>query len=176
MFRVGLSVNHIIMNNLLPVIKPTITHRAEDKNLSWRPADAHPKTGKVPYFLESEFTKKSTIKVLYGQNVLPTKPPNEKYIESNLFPHDESPLKAALSEVPDRPRVVFVPPPSLTRKTIIKDMSNGNCLMLKMINTLPLCMDLFVQKKLTMLTTTVLPMRQCIRYIQLLFYYWEVEL
>lgn len=152
------------MNNLLPTIKPTITHRADDKILSWRPDDAHPKTGKVSLFLESVFTKETTIKIIYGQNVLPSLPPNEKHIEKSIIPSDESPLKAALSEVADRPRLVFVPPPSLTRKTIIKDMSNGNCLMMKMINTLPICMDLFVQKKLAISTTTVCPMRQCIRY------------
>jgi hypothetical protein len=153
------------MNNLLPTIKPTITHRADDKILSWRPDDAHPKTGKVSLFLESVFTKETTIKIIYGQNVLPSLPPNEKHIENSIIPSDESPLKAALSEVADRPRLVFVPPPSLTRKTIIKDMSNGNCLMMKMINTLPICMDLFVQKKLAISTTTVCPMRQCIRCV-----------
>lgn len=152
------------MNNLLPSIKNTITQRPEDKNLSWRPADAHPKTGRVSTFLESEFTKETTIKVIYGQNILPSLPPNEKHVKKSLYPSDESPLKAALSEVPDRPRLVFVPPPSLTRKTILKDLSNGNCLLLKMVNTLPLCMDLFVQKKLTISTTTVHPFRQCIRY------------
>lgn len=152
------------MNNLLPTIKKTITHRAEDKNQSWRPADAHPITGKVSYFLESEFTKESTIKITYGQNVLPMKPPNEKHADLALYTQkDMSPLKSAMQDVMDITKVIFIPPPSLTRKTIIKDTSCGNCLILRMINTLPMCMDLFVQKKLTISTTTVLPMRQCKR-------------
>jgi hypothetical protein len=153
----------VAMDNLLPSIKSAIAQRPEDKTLSWRPADAHPKTGRVSTFLESEFTKETTIKVVYGQNVLPSLPPNEKHVEKSLFPTDESPLRSALREIPDRPKLVFVPPPSLTRKTVLKDLSNGNCLMLKMINTLPMTMDLFVQKKLTISNTTVYPMRQCVR-------------
>lgn len=154
------------MNNLLPSIKKKITHPPEDKNLSWRPADAHPRTGKVSSFLESEFTRVSTIKTVYGQNVLPMRPPNERFIEANIFveKEEESPLKSALRDTADRPRLLYIPPPSLTRKTVLKDISSGNCLILKMINTLPMCMDLFVQKKLTISTTTVFPMRQSVRY------------
>ncbi len=152
------------MNNLLPNIKKKITHPPEDKNLSWRPADADPKTGKISSFLESEFTKVSTVKLIYGQNVLPMRPPNERFVEENIFMEkDESPLRAALRETRDLPKLHYIPPPSLTRKTILKDTSSGNCLILKMINTLPMCMDLFVQKKLTISTTTVFPMRQSIR-------------
>lgn len=160
------------MHNLLPTIKKTITHRADDKNQSWRPDDAHPVTGKVSYFLESEFTKKSTIKITYGQNVLPMKPPNEKHADAALYmPKDMSPLKSAMMDFQEASRLIYIPPPSLTRKTVIKDTSSGNCLILRMINTLPMCMDLFVQKKLTISTTTVIPMRQCTRFVFKLGYY-----
>ena len=156
------------MNNLLPSIKKSITNRADDKNASWRPADANPVTGKIPYFLESEITKESTIKVSYGQNVLPMKEPNQRHIEQTVFgTSEDSPLKAALREKADKPRLLYVPPPSLTKRTIIKDTSSGTCLMLKLINALPLCMDLFVQKKLTISSTSVFPMRQCVRSVNL---------
>jgi hypothetical protein len=151
------------MNNVLPAIRRSVSHREEDKNAFWRPAAANARTGKISQCLESMITKESTIKITYGQNVLPMKPPNERH-RGLYFSQDDSTLKAALAETPDPTHIVYIPPPSLTRKTIIKDTSCGNCLIVRMVNTLPYCLDLFVQRKLTIASTTVFPMRQCEKY------------
>ena len=152
------------MLNLLPNIKKSISDREESKNDGWRPADAHPIHGKVSHFLESEFTKNSSAKVVYGQNILPMKEPNDKHRENGRFVAEDDTLKEALCEIVDEIKVSFVPRPSLTKKLVLKDHSSGNCLVVKVINTSPLGLDLFIQKKTSISNFTVQPMKQCVRY------------
>jgi len=156
------------MLNLLPDVKRSIVSRGEDKNASWRPAEADPNTAKISYVLEQELSEVPISKrEIYAENKIPQKEPNIRHL-ANQHCIKTGTETTALSKLErgtaDKPDIIFVPPPSLTRKTIIS-VESAECFILKMINTLPVCMDLFFQKKNSLSSGTLYPDRPLTRLI-----------
>lgn len=164
------------MLNLLPDIKKSISNSTnKGLNESWSVKNAHPKTGKISQYLRSEFTEEiQYIKPKYQVNTNPIKEPNERHVVKyfNEDQNHKSPLNSEECGIADVPQIIFSPPKSLTHKTIDYDSGINNCLIVKLINSLPLCMELFVQKKSNITNFTVYPNFQSIRYFYFIVHYF----
>ena len=174
------------MINLLPPIKKSITNGINSTTsiheVMWSVADSHPKHGKIPHYIESEITQDDDL--FYDNNIiyfppiiLPFQEPNLKhaiiYYDTDTTGTGDyifkSPLHSDVVGVADEPELFFQPP-KLTHKTInYKDKvgeSNNRCLILKVINSLPISIELFIQKNLNMINTTVLSNAEISRYAE----------
>ena len=170
------------MINLLPPIKKSITNGVNSTTsiheVMWSVADSHPKHGKISHYIESEITQDDDL--FYDDNIIyfppitmPFQEPNLKhaiiYYDTNstatgVVDNDnggifKSPLHPDVVGVADEPELYFQPP-KLTHKTInykdkVGESNNNRCFILKLINSLPISIELFVQKNLNMMNTTV---------------------
>lgn len=171
------------MINLLPPIKKSITTGGVNNSsttsiheVMWSVADSHPKHGKISHYIESEITQDHDLFddnniIYFPPIIIPFQEPNLKHAiiyydtATGIATDDDkgifkSPLHHDIVGVADEPEIFFQPPKQLTHKTInYKDKvgeSNNRCLILKVINSLPISIELFVQKNLNMMNTTVL--------------------
>lgn len=156
------------MINILPSIKKTITNRTEHESSYWKPADAHPTTGKISYVLQAEISAEEINeknKSQYTENILPIQEPNARYIHQNILNNLEYPLSAEERGIPEDPELSFLPPITVFRRNLSTNNNVSNeHLVLKVSNTLSMSMDLFVQKKLTIYSIPIFPGRQTVRY------------
>lgn len=159
------------MNNILPELKVAKYHGASSSARKasfseWVPSDANGITGSIPSYIETEFTKVDNHEGKFKENKLPVEEPNERHIDTRKVALlQPSPLGITERGVTEEPRIVFEPPEPLnkTQNTIVIEANTRYVHLLRMINYLPTYMDLYTQKKLTMLHSIVNPSSYSVR-------------
>lgn len=157
------------MFNLLPEIRADIAQKTEPIHTVWKPDAAHPTTGKISYTLQSQISRDFIIpQGKYAKNSLPQAEPNVRLSAKAEFGiGDPSPLSFQERGIADD-AILSMQPILDQRPKYQKFVSKGGSvgpLSLQLINGLPLAMDLFVQKKLSLFNKTVESDEQYIWYL-----------
>lgn len=158
------------MINLLPDIKKSIAKKAELPHTLWNLDDAHPVTGKVSFQLESQFTTEYQIPVIkYAENKKPLDEPNIKHADPALVAAvDASHLSKAQRGIADATQLSMKPIKDGLMKSKsykVKADPVNVYFACRMFNDMTVSMDLFVQRKLSILCSVVNPGHHCTRLI-----------
>jgi hypothetical protein len=151
------------MLNILPSSKSaSLVDGYSKKYGEWKPDAANAITGKIPQSLQSEISVERKFIQHYSDNRLPEAQPNEKYADKRVIAKiaEGGPSAISVSQrgVADAPEIRYEPP-KLTHYGKPREKNTGvaNFLVMRMLNLLPLSMDLFVQKELSIQSSVTKP-------------------
>ncbi len=137
--------------------------QSSNKLTDWRVADANPNK-KISKALASEISPNITFTQQYSQNKLPVAAPNQRFLNSISHENDISPLSELARGVSDIATIQY--DKIEQQKVVDKQRSIIVCksLVLKLSNSMPSSMDLFVQNLSSMQSYILRSNKQCIRY------------
>lgn len=142
------------MQNTLPPLSTKYLSRTSNNYTEWKPEASVP----APHQYDEVEAP-----IRYAENKVPVAAPNDRLVEWSYVNELEiSPLSEAERGVADKPIVAFAKVDS--KRNVVSDHHEfENFLVLKMVNTLPTSMDLFVQNKSNMSSCIVDSNKQCLR-------------
>ena len=157
------------MLNILPSSKTgSLVEGYSKKYGEWKPEAANAVTGKIPQSLQSEISIEKKFVQRYSDNKLPDAQPNEKYADKRTIAKIAESGPSAICEsqrgVADTPEIRYEPP-KLTHYGKPREKNTGvaNFLVMRMLNLLPVSMDLFVQKELSIQSSVTKPRSVSVR-------------
>ena len=142
------------MQNTLPTISNHYLSRTSNAYTEWKPAESYPDPRKY---------ENIEVPVQYAENKVPVAAPNERMVEwSYVNELEVSPLCEAERGIVEKPVIQFAKVDS-KRNVVSTHHEYENFLVLKMVNTLPTSMDLFVQNRSNMSSCIVESEKQCLK-------------
>lgn len=156
-----------MLENLLPDFKSLKQHKRTKSLSNWRPEDSNAAIARIPSYLEAIFTVPEEVTEKDYNATLPFVEPNKKYTTPHsLSKLDEFSLSALNRGAADPNNLYYKPEvQNLGPRLAKRDDAFSNFVVLKLLNILPVKMDLFLQRNSSINDMVVYPHSSCIKYV-----------
>jgi hypothetical protein len=158
------------MINILPTFKSIKKiEEKRKKDSEWNFENANPATARISKMLEEIITKTQTdySTPVYSENILPVSEPNVRHVNrKTLADLDTTLLCKSERDIIVEKQISYNVSSAVVNKTHRNSVSNlKNVLALRLVNSLPTAIDLFIQKDTSIQNSFIYPNDITLRYL-----------